>query len=131
MYVPCCCLQSELSPEERRLWTLVADSSVLDWVPYGFTVFAGLRRLLLKQTGISTAEGHFFKYQPPASSVAALGLHLAACSSEELTSSEEPAAEALVDVVQAVGPKGGEVQDQAADVHKAVPAVGAVPAGGY
>jgi hypothetical protein len=36
-------LQAELSAEERSLWPMVADSTVLDWWPYGYTMFAGVR----------------------------------------------------------------------------------------
>jgi len=74
MYPTAWCLQAELPAEERRLWTLVADASVLDWYPYGYTVFAGVRRLLFRQEGSITAEGHFFKYRPPATSSSVLGL---------------------------------------------------------
>lgn len=74
IYPTAWCLQAELPAEERRLWTLLADASVLDWYPYGYTVFAGVRRLLFRQEGSITAEGHFFKYHPPANNTSVLGL---------------------------------------------------------
>lgn len=41
----------------------------------GYTVFAGVRRLLFRQEGVSTTEvPHFFKYRAPAAGPSALGL---------------------------------------------------------
>lgn len=71
----CIALRAELPAEERRLFTLVADPSAFDWYPYGYTVFAGVRRLLFRQTGECASEvPHAFVYRPPAASLAALGL---------------------------------------------------------
>lgn len=114
------CAQAELSPEERRLWTVVADASVVDWYPYGYTVFAGVRRLLFRLEGETTTEvPHFFKYHAPAAGPDVLGL--------DTCLESDGSAEALVDVIPSSSLDVGRVKDQVerpslADHHKAVAA---------
>jgi hypothetical protein len=51
----------------------------------GFTVFAGLRRLLFKQEAISSTQPeHCFKYRAPAAGPSALGLHQSDLTDEGL-----------------------------------------------
>jgi hypothetical protein len=70
--------QAELSAEERELFPLVADGSIVQWYPYGYTVFAGVRRLLFRMSAESVSEiPHAFVYRAPAASPAALGLDVA------------------------------------------------------
>jgi hypothetical protein len=67
--------QAELSAEERELFPLVADGSIVQWYPYGYTMFAGVRRLLFRTSAESVSEiPHAFVYRAPAASPAALGL---------------------------------------------------------
>jgi hypothetical protein len=51
----------------------VADSSVLEWYAYGYTVFAGVLHLLFRKPGTSTSEvPHSFVLHPAAESTAVL-----------------------------------------------------------
>lgn len=63
-----CYLSAVYSPHLLRTCLLLLRGS-------GFTVFAGLRRLMFKQEAVSTTQPeHFFKYKAPAAGPSALGL---------------------------------------------------------